>query len=139
MSWEGHSMKLHKNLHYTTSALAIAASMAMAMPAAAQQTAAAAAEPAGGLETIVVTAPIRAINLQETPIAIPALTGQPLTRDRINTVEDLGHSVTGINFTATSPQSTEINIRGVTNTRLTAPTADQSVSMFSDGVYIARS
>lgn len=129
-------MKFHNKLNYTTSAFAIAASVALAMPASAQQTA---ADTGGGLETIIVTAQIRAINLQETPISITALTGAALQRDRIGTVEDLGHSVAGINFTATSPQATEINIRGVTNTRLTAPTADQSVSMFMDGVYVGRS
>ena len=48
-------MKLHKNLHYSTSAFAITACMAIASPTLAQQTAA----DAGGLETIIVTAQIR--------------------------------------------------------------------------------
>lgn len=128
-------MNLQGKLQYSASAAALLVGLGLAMPAAAQQT----AEAVTGLETIIVTAQKREINLQETPIAITALSGQSIARARINNIEDLGHAVTGINFTATSPQAQEMNIRGVTNTRLTAPTADQSVSMFVDEVYVGRS
>ncbi|MEO8113819.1 MAG: TonB-dependent receptor plug domain-containing protein, partial [Phenylobacterium sp.] len=117
----------------STSVLALVMACALAAPA----TAAAADETT--LETIIVTAQKREENLQATPISITAVTGATLAKDRVLTLEDLGHNMTGISFTANSPQANEINIRGITNTRLTSPTADQSVSTFVDDVYVSRS
>lgn len=91
------------------------------------------------LEEIVVTAEKREENVQTAPLSITAVTGATLAKDRVLTLEDLAHNLTGISFTANSPQANEINIRGVVNTRLTAPTADQSVSTFVDDVYVSRS
>ena len=112
------------------------AGMALATPLMAAET-----TPASGsqLEEVIVTAQKRAENVQATAIAITAVTGANLAKDRVLSLEDLGHNLTGISFTANSPQANEINIRGVVNTRLTAPTADQSVSTFVDGVYVNRS
>nr|WP_272886764.1 TonB-dependent receptor [Phenylobacterium aquaticum] len=107
--------------------------MTLAMPAFAAA--------AGGtqLEELVVTAQKREENVQAAPLAITAVTGASLAKDRVLSLEDLGHNMTGISFTANSPQANEINIRGVVNTRLTSPTADQSVSTFVDDVYVSRS
>ena len=92
-----------------------------------------------GLETIVVTAQKREENVQNVPLSITALSGNTIQKAKILTLADLASSVTGISFTANSPQSNEINIRGVVNTRLSSPTADQSVSIFVDDVYVSRS
>jgi iron complex outermembrane receptor protein len=122
-------------LQNTTSVIALLAGMTLAMPAAA-------ASPAGGptsLEELIVTAQKREENVQTAPLSITAVTGASLAKDRVLSLEDLGHNMTGISFTANSPQANEINIRGVVNTRLTAPTADQSVSTFVDDVYVSRS
>ena len=122
-------------LFETTSVLAIAAALAFARPVLA-------AEAAGHnstLEEVVVTAQKRAENVQATPLSITAVTGATLAKDRVLTLEDLAHNITGISFTANSPQANEINIRGVVNTRLTSPTADQSVGTFVDDVYVSRS
>jgi iron complex outermembrane receptor protein len=116
-------------LHHTTSVLALLAGMTMALPAM--------AAPATGesqLEELIVTAQKREENVQTTPLSITAVTGASLAKDRVLTLEDLSHNMTGISFTANSPQSNEINIRGVVNTRLSSPTADQSVSTFVDDV-----
>lgn len=118
-------------LHHTTSVIALLTGMALALPAAAQQ--------GTQLEELIVTAQKREENVQDAPLAITAVTGASLAKDRVLTLEDLGHNMTGISFTANSPQSNEINIRGVVNTRLSSPTADQSVSTFVDDVYVARS
>jgi len=91
------------------------------------------------LETIIVTAQRRAENLQDVPAAVTALTGVEAADRRLFSAEDISHDVVGLSFTANSPQAYELNIRGVTNTRLTAPTADQSVSTFVDDVYVSRS
>ncbi len=54
------------------------------------------------------------------------------------TVGDLASSVPAFSLTALSPLDLELNIRGITNTRLDSPTADPSVGTFVDGVYIGR-
>ena len=41
-------------------------------------------------------------------------------------------------LTANTPLDVELNIRGITNTRLDSPTADPSVGTFVDGIYIGR-
>lgn len=91
------------------------------------------------LETIIVTAQKRAENVQDAPLAISAISGATLEKDRVTSINDLAQTMTGISFTSNSPQANEINIRGVVNTRLTGPTADQSVSTFVDDVYAGRS
>jgi len=121
-------------LQQTTSVIALLAGMGLAVPAMA-------ATPSAGtqLEEMIVTAQKREENVQDAPLAITAITGANLAKDRVLTLEDLAHNMTGISFTANSPQANEINIRGVVNTRLSSPTADQSVSTFVDDVYVSRS
>ena len=120
----------------TSSALAVL-SVGLAIPAAA--VAQTNTTKATNLEEIVVTAQKREENVQDAPLAISAITGATLAKDRVLSINDLAQTMTGISFTANSPQANEINIRGVVNTRLTGPTADQSVSTFVDDVYVARS
>ncbi|WP_309644978.1 TonB-dependent receptor domain-containing protein [Phenylobacterium sp.] len=123
------------NLKNSTSFVALIAGMALAMPAMAAD-----ADKGGAqLEELIVTAQKREENVQTTPLSITAVTGTSLAKDRVLTLEDLAHNMTGISFTANSPQSNEINIRGVVNTRLSSPTADQSVATFVDDVYVSRS
>ena len=119
-----------------SAAVAIPGGTASAQTAPARTT----VEPASrGLEEIIVTAQKREANVQNVPMSISALSGATIQKDKIRTLGDLASTVTGISFTANSPQSNEINIRGVVNTRLSSPTADQSVSTFVDDVYVGRS
>lgn len=97
------------------------------------------AQPQTGLETIVITAQKREENVQRAALSITALSGATIAKNKILTLSDLASSVSGVSFTQNSPQSNEINIRGVVNTRLSSPTADQSVSTFVDDVYVSRS
>jgi iron complex outermembrane receptor protein len=130
----------HTNLLLATSAMAmIGIDLAVPAVAMAQQAAAAAATNTSNLETIVVTARRRQDTVQTAPLAISAVSGATLAKSRVVSISDLAQTLTGISFTANSPQANEINIRGVVNTRLTGPTADQSVSTFVDDVYVARS
>jgi iron complex outermembrane receptor protein len=112
-----------------------------ALGAASSATAQTAPTPAetSNLETIIVTAQKREENVQTAPLAISAVSGATIEKDRVTSINDLAQTMTGISFTANSPQANEINIRGVVNTRLTGPTADQSVSTFVDDVYVGRS
>ncbi len=91
-----------------------------------------------GLEDIIVTAQKREESAQSVPASISALSGTTIQKNKILSLADLASSVTGVSFTQNSPQSNEINIRGVVNTRLSSPTADQSVSTFVDDVYVSR-
>lgn len=97
-----------------------------------------AAEAQQGLEEIVVTAQRRETALQTTPIAISAVSGEQLAQNKVFSAGDLARDVPGFSLTALSPLDVELNIRGITNTRLDSPTADPSVSTFLDGVYVGR-
>lgn len=90
------------------------------------------------LEEIIVTAQRRETNLQSTPVAITAYSGDALAEQKVFTVSDLASSVPAFSMTALSPLDMELNIRGITNTRLDSPSADPSVSTFVDGVYQGR-
>lgn len=90
------------------------------------------------LEEIVVTAQRRETNLQSTPIAITAYSGDVLANNKVFTVTDLANAVPAFSLTANTPLDVELNIRGITNTRLDAPSADASVGTFLDGVFIGR-
>jgi iron complex outermembrane receptor protein len=105
--------------------------VAAALPAAAQQQ-------SGGLEEIIVTAQRRETALQTTPISISAYSGDELAKDRVLNIVDLANSVSSLSLTALTPLDAELNIRGITNTRLDSPTSDPSVGTFVDGVYIGR-
>ena len=90
------------------------------------------------LETVTVTAQRRETDLQTTPVAISAYSGEALAENKIFTVSDLASSVPAFSLTALTPLDAELNIRGITNTRLDSPTADPSVGTFVDGVYMGR-
>lgn len=150
-----------RNLLHSISYIAIAAAAIGAAPAAAQDaslpppaapattpvapgpqsssSSVSPAQPDSGLETIVITAQKREENVQRAALSITALSGATIAKNKILTLSDLASSVSGVSFTQNSPQSNEINIRGVVNTRLSSPTADQSVSTFVDDVYVSRS
>ena len=53
--------------------------------------------------------------------------------------EDVATRATSLSFTALTPMDQEFNVRGITNTRLDSPTADQSIGIFVDDVYVGRS
>ncbi|WP_293359058.1 TonB-dependent receptor [Phenylobacterium sp.] len=118
-------------LQHTVSAIALLAGLGLGAPAIA-------ADADNQLEELIVTAQKREENVQTAPLAITAISGATLAKDRVLTLQDLANTMTGISFTANSPQSFEINIRGVVNTRLSSPTADQSVSTFMDDVFVSR-
>ncbi len=112
-------------------AVASVLSAATALPVAAQQT-------SGGLEEIIVTAQRRETGLQTTPIAITAFEGAALAEDKVFGAADLAAIAPALSLTAGTPLDMELNIRGITNTRLDSPTSDPSVGTFVDGVYIGR-
>lgn len=90
------------------------------------------------LDQVIVTAQRRETDLQTTPVAITAYSGESLAENKIFAVSDLAANVPSFSLTALSPLDVELNIRGITNTRLDSPTSDPSVGTFIDGVYIGR-
>lgn len=109
--------------------LALAAvSMILGGPAAAQQ----------ALEEIVVTAQKREVGLQDAPLSISAFSGETLEKGRILDAGDLAYANAGLTFTNPTPFDLELNIRGVMNTRLDAPSASRSVGTFMDEVVVGR-
>ena len=84
----------------------------------------------GQLDEIIVTSQRREQGVQDTSAAISAFSGANLEEERILSFEDLASSATSLSFTALSPLDQEFNIRGITNTRLDSPSADQSIGIF---------
>lgn len=95
-------------------------------------------EASGVLEEIVVTAQKREVGLQSAPVAISAFSGEDLQRNRIFSVSDLAGATSALSFTALSPLDQEVNIRGITNTRLDSPSGEAAVGTFVDEIYIGR-
>ncbi len=129
-------------VHARVSLVALGVALAMApMDAEAQDATGAAPQETTGpqIEDIVVTAQRRESTVQDTAVAISAFGRQNLEDQRVLSFEDLAGSATSLSFTALSPLDQEFNIRGITNTRLDSPSADQSIGIFVDDVYVGRS
>jgi len=141
-------MRFHTNSSAVALAFALCAAAAPAMaqdaPAAEPAPAAAAAAQEAEapdhdqLQDIVVTAQRRQVGLQRAALAVSAIGGETLTEDRILSFEDVAKRITSLSFTAISGLDQEFNIRGITNTRLDSPSADQSIGIFSDDLYAGR-
>lgn len=122
--------------------LAICVSLALALQAgsAAADDAATPPGPAAGalpgLEEIVVTAQKRGENVQSVPIAITAITPSALDQSGITDTADLQAAVPGLVFSNFLGDG-QPYLRGVGNESLTLGT-DSSVSVYVDGVYMAR-
>lgn len=131
-----------RGMRRTVSRLALATVMGLASTAAfAQETPTedpTAAPSPTRLDEIVITAQRREVGLQDSALAVSALDGETLAADRIMSFEDVAKRVTSLSFTAISGLDQEFNIRGITNTRLDSPSADQSIGIFVDEVYVGR-
>ena len=85
------------------------------------------------IEEIVVTAQKRESNLQETPIAITAMTSEQITLNRIENFDDIALHTPSMSYTELQGFS-QIAIRGV-GTDLTNLANETAVAMYEDGVY----
>ena len=91
------------------------------------------------LDTVVITSQRRESTLQDAAVAVSAVTGDSLQKDRVLSYSDLARNISSLSYTENSPLDQEFNIRGITNTRLDSPSADQSIGIFIDDVYVGRS
>jgi iron complex outermembrane receptor protein len=99
------------------------------------------AAPAGnGLEEIIVTAQKRNESLQETPLAVSAVTADTIEARAITSVADLGTIAPSLTVTGATagPNNAGIFIRGLGN-QDPILTADSPVAIYVDGVVLARS
>jgi len=115
---------------------------AAAAPAPAPVPADAEAGKTGGVEVITVTARRRAESLQDTPIAISAVTGEGLSERGIDNVTQIGDFTPNVKFNSSVPVSASnataaIFIRGIGQNDYQL-SADPGVGLYLDGVYISR-
>lgn len=92
-------------------------------------------EPGRTLDEITVTAERRESTLQDTPIAISAVTGENLERSSIFDTEALSYSVPGLNVQRDVVGKAVI--RGVGTENFTVG-GDPGVAVYNDGAYMAR-
>lgn len=95
------------------------------------------------IETIMVTARKLSENLQETPVAITALTPESLERRQINGTTDLGKVTPNLEFTNNAPlagnnSSSQVFIRGIGQVDPSAG-VDPGVGLYIDDVYMGQS
>jgi iron complex outermembrane recepter protein len=120
--------------HVLTAALC----SAMLVPAAYAQEAPQAEEDSGD-EPIIVTATLRAMDVQDIPLAVTAVAPETLEREGVSDIKTLSSISPSFNIQSsqTETQGTSIKIRGVgttgNNTGL-----ESSVGVFIDGVYQSR-
>lgn len=119
-------MKKQSAIAHALAALGATSSL-YALPAAAQQQAAAT------LEEVLVTAQRREQNLLDIPLSAAALSGEALKNQNVNRIIDLQTATPSLSITDTGP-TTSANIRGIgiaTNT----PNITPGVAVYVDGVY----
>ena len=90
------------------------------------------------LEEVIVTAQKREERLQNVPSSISALSGEDVKLNRILDVYSLAASVPSFNMTQDSAVSQQLNIRGIVSVKLNDASAEPSVGMFVDEVYLPR-
>ena len=97
-------------------------------------------EATGGLEDIIVTAQKRSENLQETPLAVSALTAETLERRGITDVSSLTAAAPNLTVTTTGASTSNIAlfIRGIGESE-TILTVDSPVGLYVDGIVLGRS
>ena len=93
----------------------------------------------GYLEEVVVTAQKRTENLQDVPMSISALDGQALAAGRVEKLGDLALRIPNLSYSTFSSSRSELTVRGIGNSGATRSALENSVILFVDEVYIARS
>jgi len=118
---------------------------AAAQPSAPEASAAAATPPAAGHDTsgqiqdIVVTAQRRQTNLQNTPIAVTAITGATMSQKGLLDIRDVEKLTPGLAIGGDSELGViPIVIRGIGTTDPQGPSQDSPIAVYSDGVYLSR-
>lgn len=88
------------------------------------------------LEEVVVTAERRETRLQETPLAVSAMSGDDLSNRNVNTLQDVSFAVPGLQFGISTGQA-HPSIRGIGASDIIFG-ADPRIAFYLDDVYIGR-
>jgi iron complex outermembrane receptor protein len=89
----------------------------------------------GEVEEVIVTATRREEALQDVPLAVTALSGERVERERVQNFTDIPSLVPGATFVSTKGQSTaNVQIRGQSTTN-DSPHLELPVAVFMDDVY----
>ncbi|MEM9256791.1 MAG: TonB-dependent receptor [Pseudomonadota bacterium] len=91
---------------------------------------------APALEEVVVTAQKRSESLQDVPISVSAVSGDTITQNAIQNMEDLAVLVPNLNISDT-PGTNYISMRGLGSGAGTS-SFEQSVGLYIDGIYAGR-
>ena len=132
-----NSTRLFGRLSARTSSLAIATALALPLSIATSSALAQASAASGGIETVVVTAQFTEQNIQTTPLAITAVTGQELQDRGICDLSNLGSEVPGLTLNKTPTafgSGVQVYIRGIGQYD-TAFASEPGVGMYIDDVY----
>ncbi len=88
------------------------------------------------LQEVVVTAERRAVDVQSTPIAVTAISGDQLMNLHLNTISDLQITVPSFQSNDEAGFFNSINIRGMGNSAIT-PIIATGVAVFRDGLLMS--
>ena len=123
------SPHVESRLQFTAGTLLLAAALTISAAARAQ----------GFLEEIVVTAQKRSENLQDVPMSISALDAEALEAGRVEKIGELALRIPNLSYSTFSSGRPELTVRGIGNSGATRSGLENSVILFVDEVYIARS
>ncbi len=126
-----------RRYHRMTSVGLCASALGSVLLCATASAAAPEGEGSGGLEEVVVTAQYRQENLQNTALAITAVSGKMLEEQGVKNVQDLGLVVPNASIrpqTSSSGPAAAIGMRGVQTTEFIY-TTDPGVGVYIDDVY----
>jgi iron complex outermembrane receptor protein len=120
------------------SLIGLSISTASIAPALGAESSGDAAAAGPSLEEVVVTAQKREERLQDVPVAISAVSADALEANRVTDLYTLAASVPWVNMTQDSAVSQQLNIRGIVSVKLNDASAEPSVGLFVDEVYVSR-
>ena len=83
------------------------------------------------IETVVVTAERRAVDLQKIPVAVSAFTARDRDRIGINSIQDMASFTPGMTY---STATDRVTLRGISR-QTNVLSADSGVANYSDGIY----
>jgi iron complex outermembrane recepter protein len=90
-------------------------------------------------QVVTITATKRLTSLQQTPVAVTALSAKSLDDAHMTTLLDIVHLVPGLEATAQGDHGvTTMTLRGIGNDTAKTEYADPEVALFVNGVYTAR-
>jgi iron complex outermembrane receptor protein len=91
------------------------------------------------LPEVVVTATKRSTSLQDTPVAVTAISAAALEDNHVQTIEDVVHLVPSFQATTEGDHGViTMTLRGIGNDSAKTEYADPEVALFVDGIYAPR-